>query len=116
MTLFCCSKAAFAAVASWYDAKAPQRTRNQVPLPGNSVGSTKVPSYFFAKDSASSRVGNADSCRVYLLLVFAGSAAPVGLASPADGLGAASAAGLGAGVALALTAAIAALGVGAAGG
>src|SRR5882724_9595287 len=98
MTLFCFSKVAFAALASWYDAKAPQRTRNQVPLPGSSVGRTKVPSYFSAKASASSRVGNADSCRVYLALGFAGagSAAAVGLGAAADGFGAAGARGLGA--------------------
>src|ERR1700752_4581563 len=97
MTLFCFSKAAFAAVASWYDAKAPQRTRNQVPLPGSSVGSTNVPSYFLAKASASSRVGNADSCSVYLFLGFAGSAATTGLGAAAGGgLGGPSATGLGA--------------------
>src|SRR5712671_6991426 len=115
MTLFCFSKASFAAVASWYDVKAPQRTRNQVPLPGSSVGRTKVPSYFLAKASASSRVGNAESCSVYLFLGFAGSAATAGLGAAADGgLGAASATSLGAAGAMALTAAFVALGLGAA--
>src|SRR5258707_15583172 len=112
MTLFCFSKAALAAVASWYDAKAPQRTRNHVPLPGSSVGRTKVPSYFLAKASASSRVGNAESCSVYLFLGFAGSAATAGLGAAADGgFGAASATSLGAAGARALAAPVGGVGV-----
>src|SRR5262245_52280956 len=61
-----------------------------MPLPGRSVGITKVPSYFLAKASASSRVGNAESCSVYLPFTLAASAAG-GLGAVTTGLGGAAA-------------------------